>query len=109
MARHFGALAPRGNRLTVVYGGPHTLGRQLGNVSRAETLSYQRVSARCSSGGAMTRYMTDEGKFLKMAYQWRRANAQPPLTGPLEVSVTFYVGMKREADLDNFTSFGLTR
>lgn len=48
--------------------------------------------------------MPDEGKSLKEAHQWI-AKSQwrgPPLTGPLQVSVTFYFGTKREADLNNF-------
>lgn len=52
--------------------------------------------------------MTKEGKTLKEAYQWE-AKAQyvqgcydQPRSEPLEVTVRFFFGTKRRADLDNF-------
>lgn len=47
--------------------------------------------------------MTHAGKALKEAYQWE-AKAQwkgKPLTGDVEVSITFYFATKRRRDLDN--------
>ena len=48
--------------------------------------------------------MTYEGKALKEQYQWE-AKSQwrgAPLTGELKLSVRFFFGTKRKADLDNF-------
>ena len=53
---------------------------------------------------ALTYYMSAEGKTLKSAYQWE-AKAQwrtPPLKDELALSVRFFFGTKRKADLDNF-------
>lgn len=49
-------------------------------------------------------YMTAQGKTIKEAYQWE-AKAQhkgKPFESDVKVSVRFYFGTKRRADLDNF-------
>jgi Holliday junction resolvase RusA-like endonuclease len=56
-----------------------------------------------------TLYMTAEGKALKEAYQWE-AKSQwkgKPLEGDIDVSITFYFGTERRADLDNFNKLSL--
>jgi Holliday junction resolvase RusA-like endonuclease len=65
------------------------------------TNNIYRAAAR---GSFVSYYMTEEGKALKTAYQWE-AKAQwrgAPLQGELALSVRFYFGTKRKADLDNF-------
>jgi Holliday junction resolvase RusA-like endonuclease len=49
-------------------------------------------------------YLIKEGKALKESYQWE-AKSQwrtPRLQGPVALSVRFFFGTKRKADLDNF-------
>jgi Holliday junction resolvase RusA-like endonuclease len=64
----------------------------------------QHIYRSTCRGGFSNIYMTAEGKALKTAYQWE-AKAQwrgAPLEGELALSVRFYFGTKRKADLDNF-------
>lgn len=48
--------------------------------------------------------MTPEGKALKEGYQWEAKSQwrRPSLKEELSVSVRFFFGTKRKADLDNF-------
>src|SRR4051812_46818361 len=69
-----------------------------------EPKSTQHIYQSQCRGGYPSVYMTTEGKVLKQQYQWE-ARSQwkgPPMKGDVEVSVTFYFGTKRRADLDNF-------
>lgn len=69
-----------------------------------EPKSTQTIYRSACNGRIPTRYMTAEGKGIKEAYQWE-TKAQwkkKPLAGDVELSVTFYFGTKRKADLDNF-------
>ena len=51
-----------------------------------------------------TMYLTKEGKDIKTAYQWEAKSQwrDPALTGDVKLSVRFFFGTKRKADLDNF-------
>ncbi len=70
-----------------------------------EPKSTQHIYRSACNGRFPTRYMTDEGKTLKEQYyyeaksQWRG----PALTGDVKLSVRFFFGTKRRADLDNFS------
>jgi len=69
-----------------------------------EPKSTQHIYGLTCRGRFATRYMTPQGKALKEAYQWE-AKAQwrqPPRKDELGVSVRFFFGTKRKADLDNF-------
>jgi Holliday junction resolvase RusA-like endonuclease len=73
-------------------------------VLRGEPKSTQHIYGLTCRGRFATRYMTPEGKYIKTGYQlearpqWRR----PPLKDELNVSVRFFFGTRRKADLDNF-------
>jgi Holliday junction resolvase RusA-like endonuclease len=73
-------------------------------VLSGEPKSTQHIYRSACNGRLPTQYMTAEGKALKTVYQWE-AKAQwrgAPLQGELALSVRFYFGTKRKADLDNF-------
>jgi len=73
-------------------------------VLSGEPKSTQHIYRSACNNRIPTRYMTAEGKALKEGYQWE-AKAQwrrPPLKDELSVSVCFFFGTKRKADLDNF-------
>jgi Holliday junction resolvase RusA-like endonuclease len=61
-----------------------------------EPKSMQHIYKFASRGNFPSMYMTKAGKEFKA--QWR----QPPLKVELAVSVRFFFGTKRKADLDNF-------
>ncbi len=74
-----------------------------------EPKSTQHIYRSACRGGFAQLYMTAEGKALKEQYQWE-ARSQwkgPPLSGDIEVHITFYFGTKRRADLDNFNKLAL--
>jgi Holliday junction resolvase RusA-like endonuclease len=74
-----------------------------------EPKSTQHIYRKACRGGFPQLYMTAEGKTLKEVYQWE-AKSQwkgKPLQGEISVSITFYFGTKRRADLDNFNKLAL--
>jgi len=74
-----------------------------------EPKSTQHIYRSTCRGGYSNTYMTAAGKALKTAYQWE-AKAQwrgAPLKDELALSVRFFFGTKRKADLDNFLKIAL--
>jgi Holliday junction resolvase RusA-like endonuclease len=69
-----------------------------------EPKSTQHLYRSTCRGGFSNTYMTAEGKALKEGYQWEAKSQwrKPPLKDELSVSVRFFFGTKRKADLDNF-------
>src|SRR4051795_10085950 len=64
----------------------------------------QHIYRSACNGRIPTRYMTAESQAIKTAYQWE-AKAQwrgAPIKDELALSVRFFFGTKRKADLDNF-------
>lgn len=69
-----------------------------------EPKSTQHIYRSTCRGGFSNTYMTAEGKAIKTAYQWE-AKAQwrqALLKDELALTVRFFFGTKRKADLDNF-------
>ena len=55
-------------------------------------------------GGFVNRYMSNEGKALKLSYQWQ-AKSQwkgKPIEGDVSVDIIIYFGDRRKNDWDNF-------
>ena len=69
-----------------------------------EPKSTQHIYKAACRGGFVSYYMSAEGKAIKQGYQlearsqWRSA----PLKDELKVTVRFFFGTRRKADLDNF-------
>lgn len=70
-----------------------------------EPKSTQHIYGQTCRGGYMVKYMTKEGKALKEDYQWQAKSQwkKKMLTGDLSISVSFFFGTKRKADIDNFS------
>jgi Holliday junction resolvase RusA-like endonuclease len=64
----------------------------------------RRIYKAACRGGFVSYYMSAQSKAIKVAYEWEaRSQWRRPLrTEELKVSVRFFFGTKRRADLDNF-------
>lgn len=69
-----------------------------------EPKSTQHIYGLTCRGRFATRYMTPQGNALKEDYQWEAKSQwrKPALKDELAVTVRFFFGTKRKADLDNF-------
>ncbi len=68
-----------------------------------EPKSTQHIYRATCRGRFPTTYMTPEGKAIKEGYQWEAKSQwkDKPLTGRLDLSITFFFKTKRRRDLDN--------